>query len=135
MGYWNDIWKELKAELRGPYKYDGLVKGDRTQFIHPTPTKPLPQQSPTEPFYIPPTQQVPHSADFVGFPRVPTQKDLEQWLAAAAQQSKEPNVRHVQFLIQSAYPERWKRLQDDYRWLQDQLQGMGIDVEEARWYL
>lgn len=66
-------------------------------------------------------------------PRFPTDEEVSAWFRSA-----ESNMRvamTVRRELQSRNKVRWNRLQGDFAWMKKELKKMGLNPEDARWYL
>lgn len=76
----------------------------------------------------------PHVKNYVGLPpRFPTDEEVKSWLHSA--ESRKDNALNVRKELRRRNPIRWKRMQGDLHWMQKELKKMGLDPENARWYL
>lgn len=60
-------------------------------------------------------------------PQPVTQQDLDDWFQVA----HNPVLQE----LQRRNPFRWARLQSDVRWVRKEIEKMGYDPEEVRWWM
>jgi len=76
----------------------------------------------------------PHRKNYVGQPpRFPTDDEVKAWLRSA--DSRQHNAMNVRKELRRRNPVRWNRMQGDFHWMQKQLKKMGLNPDDARWYL
>lgn len=80
------------------------------------------------------TSRNPQPKNYVGLePRFPTEEEVKDWFRAA--KARERIAMTVRQELRSRNKVRWNRLQGDFAWMQKELKKMGLNPEDARWYI
>jgi hypothetical protein len=66
-------------------------------------------------------------------PRIPTDDEVVGWFKSA--ETRMRVAMPVRAELRSRNRVRWDRMQGDFAWMQKELKKMGLNPEDARWYL
>lgn len=67
-----------------------------------------------------------------GGARVPTDQEYEDWLNSTPENSRPSDIKEY---LKSRNPYRWSRIHKDLKWLEKELSKLGMNPDDARWYL
>lgn len=73
--------------------------------------------------------------NYVGMPPRPATDDERLSWFNAARSQKPGNYDTVRKFLEAKNPYRWARIQSDQHWMEKQLTKLGLDPEDARFYL
>ena len=71
-------------------------------------------------------------AEVNGGPRIPTEEEYRAWVDSRPVEGRPENIRMA---LRDRNPARWRRLQLDVKWMKNELRKMGLNPDDARWYL